>query len=159
VGASQDFWRIQKPLALAANPTLRYHTLKKTPPAHSCCHSTRVSPAHSRAVMPAAPSAASQMKVRRSFLVLVHADNYTAELTSSAREGVHKSAWLWKKPWLEADNDFCGFTTTGLNNLTSACKIPGEGILDFEEGLVDGQQRALNQNTKKILPLMCTRLS
>jgi hypothetical protein len=38
-----------------------------------------------------------------------------------------------KKPWLEVDNDFCGFTTTGLNNLTSACKIPGEGISDFDD--------------------------
>jgi len=71
--------------------------------------------------------------------VLVHADSYIAQLTCSAYEGVHrqagvhKSAWLWKKPWLEADNDFCGFTTTGLNNLTSACKIPGEGISDFED--------------------------
>jgi len=68
-----------------------------------------------------------------------HADNYTAQLTRSAHEGVHrkaavqKSAGFWKKPWLEADNDFCGFTTTRLNNLTSACKIPGDGISDFEE--------------------------
>jgi hypothetical protein len=79
------------------------------------------------------------MKVRRSFLVLVHADNYAAQLTRSAHEGVHrqagvhKSAGLWKKPWLEADNVFYGFTTTGLNNFSPACKIQGEGIADFEE--------------------------
>jgi hypothetical protein len=73
------------------------------------------------------------MKVRRSFLVLVHADNYTAQMIHSANEGVHKSAWLWKKPWLEVDNDFCGFTTTGLNNLSSGWKIPQEDISEFEE--------------------------
>jgi len=71
--------------------------------------------------------------------VLVHADNYTAQLTCSAHEGVHrqagvhKSAGLWENPWLAADNDFCVLTTEGLNNLTAASKIPGEGISDFEE--------------------------
>jgi hypothetical protein len=140
-GGSQSghFGECKKSLSLAANPTLRYHTLKKTPPAHTYGHSTRISRAHSRAVTLAAPSAAPQMKVRRSFLVLVHADIYIAQLTRSAHEGVHrqagvqKSAGLWKKPWLEAENYFCGFTTTALNNLTSACKIPKEGISDFEE--------------------------
>jgi hypothetical protein len=41
--------------------------------------------------------------------MLVHADNYTAQLTCSAHDrvhrkaGVHKSAGLCKKPWREAD--------------------------------------------------------
>jgi hypothetical protein len=71
--------------------------------------------------------------------MLMHADNYIAQQTCHAYDGVkrearvHKSEWLWKKPWLEADNDFCRFPTTGLNDYTSAWKIPGEEISDTVE--------------------------
>lgn len=119
------------------------------------------------------------MKVRRSFLVLVHADNYTAQLIRSAYEGVHrqagvhKSAWLWKKAlawsrqwllWLHHNmikQSHIRLENSRRKNLRfwegwylGSLYYNSAGLT--EKGLV-GQQRALKQNTKKIL--MCTGLS